>query len=204
PLGRLPPTRSKLAPPATPVGQWAPTSTRRDDRELLDLADHAIRDQMANIEGLAAAPVFGGTFRQVQIYVHPRTLEALKLSPMDVARIVNTQSQVIPTGEIRIAPPHKGHTYYLISHNMTRAPKPLAKHPLLNAGRKILSLGDVANIVDGARWRTNTVHVDGRRAVYMPLLRQAGASAVRVVDKVKAFLPELHKRGVIPEDVEVE
>src|SRR5205807_1186455 len=55
-----------------------------------------------------------------------------------------------------------------------------------------------------SRWRTNTVHVNGRRAVYMPLLRQAGASAVRVIDNVKAFLPELHKRGAVPEDVDVE
>src|SRR5207244_6967774 len=44
----------------------------------------------------------------------------------------------------------------------------------------------------------------GRRAVYMPLLRQTGASAVRVVDNVKDFLPELHRRGVVPDDVDVE
>src|SRR5262249_34257003 len=204
PPGMLPPTIFKLDASAIPVGQMVITSNRRDDRELLDLADHAIRDQMANIEGLAAAPVFGGIFRQVQIYVHPRTLEALKLSPMDVARIVNTQSQVIPTGEIRIGPPDKGQTYYVSSNSMVADPKDFAKIPLFNDGRKIVYLGDVANIVDGSRWRTNTVHVDGRRAVYMPLLRQAGASAVSVVDKVKAFLPELHKRGTIPEDVEVE
>ncbi len=38
----------------------------------------------------------------------------------------------------------------------------------------------------------------------MPLLRQAGASAISVVDNVKAFLPELHSRGTIPDDVQVE
>ena len=62
----------------------------------------------------------------------------------------------------------------------------------------------MAKVVDCTRWRTNTVHVDGKRAVYMPLLRQAGASAIGVVDSVKAFLPELHERGTIPEDVKVE
>src|SRR6266852_2668820 len=38
----------------------------------------------------------------------------------------------------------------------------------------------------------------------MPLLRQAGASAIRVVDGVRDFLPELHARGTVPEDVHVE
>src|SRR5262249_21609876 len=33
---------------------------------------------------------------------------------------------------------------------------------------------------------------------------QAGASAIRVVDSVQDFLPELHRRGVVPEDVDVE
>src|SRR5262249_36176175 len=45
---------------------------------------------------------------------------------------------------------------------------------------------------------------DGQRAVYLPLLRQAGASAVKVVDEVQAFIPKLYERGVIPPDVKVE
>jgi multidrug efflux pump subunit AcrB len=204
PPGMLPPSILKYDASSIPVGNLVITSNRRDDRELLDLADHEIRDQLAGIEGLASAPVFGGTFRQIQVYVHPRTLEGLRLSPLDVARIINTQSQVIPTGEIRIGPADKGQNYYVSSNSMVANPKDFAKIPLFSDGRKIVYLGDVAEIVDGSRWRTNTVLVDGRRAVYMPLLRQAGASAVSVVDNVKAFLPELHKRGVIPEDVHVE
>src|SRR5207253_6128999 len=200
PPGMLLPTILKYDASAVPVGNLVISSASRDDKYLLDLADHRLRDELAGVEGLASAPVFGGVFRQVQIYVHPRTLEALKLSPLEVARIVNTQSQVIPTGEIRIG----DQTYYVSSNSMVETPKAFEKIPLYAEGRKIVYLGDVANVLDSSRWRTNTVHVDGRRSVYMPLLRQAGASAVRVVDNVKAHIPELHKRGVVPEDVEVE
>jgi multidrug efflux pump subunit AcrB len=200
PPGMLPPSILKYDASAIPVGNLIITSKTRDDRELLDLADHQLRDELAGIEGLASAPVFGGVFRQVQIYVHPRSLEALKLSPMDVARIVNTQSQVIPTGEIRVGEQN----YYVLSNSMVETPKDFEKIPLFNDGRKIVFLGDVAQVVDASRWRTNTVHVDGKRAVYMPLLRQAGASAIDVVDRVKTFLPELHERGILPDDVDVE
>src|SRR5262249_24235757 len=102
PPGMLPPSILKYDASAVPVGNLIISSPSRTDKELLDLADHEIREERATVEGLASAPVFGGVFRQVQIYVHPQTLQALKLSPMDVARIVNTQSQIIPTGEIRI------------------------------------------------------------------------------------------------------
>src|SRR5438445_7115134 len=200
PPGMLPPSILKFDASAIPVGNLIITSRSHGDKELLDIADHQLREELAGIEGLASAPVFGGVFRQVKIYVHPRTLEALKLSPMDVARIVNAQSQVIPTGEIRIA----DQNYYVSSNSMVETPKDFEKIPLYNDGRKIVYLGDVANVVDATRWRTNTVHVNGRRAVYMPLLRQAGASAVAVVDNVRAALPELRKRGAIPDDIDME
>src|SRR5205823_13510233 len=119
---------------------------------------------------------------------------------MDVARMVNNQSQVIPTGEIRIGEQN----YYVMSNSMAGTPRDFEKIPLFSDGRKIVYLGDVAQVVDAARWRTNTVRVDGRRAVYMPLLRQAGASAVRVVDEIQAFLPKLAERGALPPDVQVE
>jgi multidrug efflux pump subunit AcrB len=200
PPGMLPPTILKYDASAIPVGNLIISSSTRDDKYLLDLADHQLRDELAGIEGLASAPVFGGVFRQVQIYVHPRTLEALKLSPMDVARIVNNQSQVIPTGEMRIG----SQTYYVSSNSMLSTPRDFEKIPLWADGNKVVYLGDVADVVDGTRWRTNTVRVNGQRAVYMPLLRQAGASAIRVVDNVQAFLPELYARGTVPEDVRVE
>lgn len=200
PPGMLPPSILKYDASAIPVGNLVLSSETRDDKFLLDLADYNLREEMSSIEGLASAPVFGGVFRQVQIYVHPRSLEALGLAPLDVARIVNAQSQIVPTGEIRIGE----QTYYVSSNSMVGEPKDFEKIPLWADGRKVVYLGDVANVVDGTRWRTNTVRVDGQRSVYMPLLRQAGASAVRVVDNVKEFLPELYERGIVPEDVKID
>ncbi|MFO0845057.1 MAG: efflux RND transporter permease subunit [Gemmataceae bacterium] len=200
PPGMLPPNILNYDASAIPVGNLVISSPSRDDKFLLDFADHQLREELAGIDGLSAAPVFGGVFRQVQIYVHPRTLAALGLSPLDVARIVNTQSTVIPTGEIRI----DRHNYYVRSNALVQDPKDFENIPLFNDGRKVVRLKDVAEVVDGTRWRTNIVRVDGRRAVYMPLLRQAGASAVRVVDNVRAFLDELKRRGTVPDDVEIE
>src|SRR5262245_61890361 len=189
PPGMLPPAVLNYDASAIPVGNLIISSRSRDDKFLLDLADFRLREELAGIEGLASAPVFGGVFRQVQIYVHPRALESLNMAPLDVARIVNSQSAVIPTGEMRI----KDQSLYVRSNAMVSKPEDFGEIPLYNDGRKIVRLKDVAEIIDSTRWRTNVVRVDGQKAVYMPLLRQAGASAVRVVDNVQAFLPELHK-----------
>jgi multidrug efflux pump subunit AcrB len=200
PPGMLQPDVFKYDASSIPVGNLIIASPRRDEKYLLDLADHQLRDELAGIDGLASAPVFGGVFRQVQIYVDPRALESLKLSPMEVARRVNNQSQVLPTGEIRLG----SQNYYVTSNAMAETPKEFEQIPIATMGRKTVFLGDVAEVLDSTRWRTNTVHVDGRPAVYMPLLRQAGASAVKVVDNVKDFLPKLKERGTVPEDVQIE
>src|SRR5438045_9226018 len=60
PPGMLPPSIHKFDASAIPVGNLLITSNSRSDKELLDLADHQVRDELATIEGLASAPVFGG------------------------------------------------------------------------------------------------------------------------------------------------
>src|ERR1700730_6042845 len=76
PPGMLPPSILKYDASAIPVGNLVLSSRERNDKELLDYADHQVRDALAGIEGLASAPVFGGALRQVQVYVHPRALES--------------------------------------------------------------------------------------------------------------------------------
>ena len=52
-------------------------------------------------------------------------------------------------------------------------------------------LGDVAHVHDGFAVQTNIVHVNGRRATYLSILRKAGASTLTVVDSVRELLPSI-------------
>src|SRR6478735_1348226 len=63
PPGMLPPTILNYDAPSIPVGNLVISSRTRDDKYLLDLADTRLREELAGIEGLASAPVFGGVFR---------------------------------------------------------------------------------------------------------------------------------------------
>src|SRR5207247_6246177 len=62
PPGMLPPSILKFDASAIPVGNLVLSSRSYGDKELLDLADHQLREELAGIEGLASAPVFGGVF----------------------------------------------------------------------------------------------------------------------------------------------
>ena len=66
PPGMLKPDVFKYDASSIPVGNLVISSPIRDEKYLLDLADHQLREELAGIDGLASAPVFGGVFRQVQ------------------------------------------------------------------------------------------------------------------------------------------
>ena len=54
-----------------------------------------------------------------------------------------------------------------------------------------VTLGDVAHVSDSFATQTNIVHVNGKRAVYLAILKHADASTLAVVDAAREALPEI-------------
>src|SRR5256712_811070 len=61
-------------------------------------------------------------------------------------------------------------------------------------------LKDVGTAADSTAVQVNVVRVNGRRSVYVPILKQAGANTLAVLDGIREVLPKL--KG-IPADLEV-
>jgi multidrug efflux pump subunit AcrB len=62
-------------------------------------------------------------------------------------------------------------------------------------------LGDVAKVADGFAVQNNIVHVDGRRATYLTILKHSEASSLAVVEATREMLPEIRKAA--PEGIEI-
>jgi multidrug efflux pump subunit AcrB len=54
-----------------------------------------------------------------------------------------------------------------------------------------VTIGDVGHASDSFATQTNVVHVNGKRAVYLAILKHADASTLAVVDAARAALPEI-------------
>ena len=54
-----------------------------------------------------------------------------------------------------------------------------------------VTLGDVGHVSDSFATQTNVVHVNGKRAVYLAILKHADASTLAVVDAARDALPEI-------------
>src|SRR5256884_518293 len=72
--------------------------------------------------------------------------------------------------------------------------------PVKVVGGVPIMLKDVARAADSTIIQTNIVRINGHRAVYLPIMKQAGANTIQVIDGIKATLPKLIG---LPEDLTV-
>jgi multidrug efflux pump subunit AcrB len=191
PPGTLPPVVLPFDPTATvPACLVTVDSKSQGEAILYDTARYEVRNMIMSSPGANAPVVFGGKLRAVLALLKPVELEARGLSALDVMKSLEEYNLFLPTGDAKF-----GILDYAIdSNSMYRLVDRMADIPLRIRAGSTAFLGDVATPKDTHLIQTNVVRVNGRREVYIPVFRQAGASTLRVVDQLKEALPTMVPR----------
>src|SRR5216684_2318570 len=176
-----------------PVVQVAVGSSELDEKQLYDLAYNVIEPQLERIPGVASATVGGGKVREVQVQVHRDALRARSLAVLDVVNAVRSSNLLLPSGNLRAG----DRDYNVFANTQFEQTKPLAdvilRPGLEVGGRQVppVRVGDVARIEDGTQDQSEIVRINGQRGVYLRVLKQPGANTIKVVDSIRAALPNL-------------
>src|SRR6202171_5676379 len=191
PPGTLPPVVLKFDASSLPVCLITLKGEGLDETRLRDLAQYAVRNQVANVRGASVPQPFGGKYRQIMIYVDPLKLEAHQLSPMDVVRTVNDSNLILPAGDVRI-----GNTdYNLYTNSQLPSTKEINALPLKTVDGASVLVADIGRAKDAQQIQVNIVRVDGQKSVYLPVLKQGGdTNTIAVVDGLKKAVGELSDR----------
>lgn len=186
-----------------PVVQVVATADGMDEKQLYDLAYNVIEPQFERLPGVAAADVGGGKEREIQVLVDPEQARARGIGLLDVVTAVRRSNLLLPSGTIRSG----DFDYNVFTNTQVEAARPLRDVVLRPAttgtngpSSPSVRVSDVAEVVDATADQTNIVRVDGRRGVFLRVLKQPGANTIEVVDAVRAALPKL--RGV-PDNVQL-
>src|ERR1700729_2246025 len=83
PPGTLPPVVLTMDASGLPVCLVTLEGQGLNETQLKDLAQFQVRNQIAGVQGASVPQPFGGTYRQIQVFVDPVKLEAHQLSLMD-------------------------------------------------------------------------------------------------------------------------
>lgn len=197
PPGSQPPFILRFDASTLPVGQLVISSPKRNNNELLDLANIYVRAQFSSIPGLVAPAPFGGNVRTVVIKADPELLRSHNLTPDQLVEALRNNNQATPAGNVRI-----GDLNYFTPANTTiETVKDFEMIPLYNNSVQNVYLKDVATVEDGADITAGYALINGKRSVYLPITKSAAASTWDVVQNLKKAIPRFQAQ--LPEDVQL-
>jgi multidrug efflux pump subunit AcrB len=197
PPGIQPPAIIQFNASNVPVTQLTLSSDTMPEQNIVDYASNFLRVQLFTIPGIAIPGPYGGKYREITVDVLPKVLAAKGLSASDIVSVLQSSNVIVPAGMARI-----GKTEYNVMLNSSpSAVREFDQIPVKVVGGAPVLLGEVARVADGFAEQESMVHVNGKRAAYIAILKHADASTLTVVDSVRAMLPLV--RATAPKDLNV-
>jgi multidrug efflux pump subunit AcrB len=197
PPGMTPPNVIQFNASNVPVAQLTVSSNTIPEQKLYDYGLNFIRVRLFTIPGLSTPAPFGGKERQIIVDINPQALAAKGLSPADVVAALQSSNVILPAGQARI-----GRTNYNVLMNSSpEAVEGFKSIPIKVVGNAPVLLGEVAQVSDSYAMQQSIVHVNGKRATYLAILKHADASTLAVVDATRDALPSI--KAVAPHGMEV-
>src|SRR3989442_8178169 len=111
------------------------------------------------------------------------------ISTNDVIKAVNAENLLTPTGNVKIG----DFDYNVYSNSIVSLVKEMNDFPVKVMNGVPIYLKDVGTAADSTAVQVNIVRVNGRRSVYVPILKQAGAHNLGVLHCVREALPKLQR-----------
>ncbi|HKM53394.1 MAG TPA: efflux RND transporter permease subunit, partial [Isosphaeraceae bacterium] len=195
PVGSLPPYVIRLDAGSLPVGYLVFTSPTRGVGELQDLALYRVRTMFSGLAGISSPPPFGGNIRTIVINVDPERLRSYDLSPQDVVDAIDRGNYISPSGNVTI----KDQLTVVPVNTMVVNPQELRNVPL-KLGQNVY-IRDVGTVEDATDIPTGYALVNGKKSVYLPVVKRADASTLTVVNAIKHNMGRF--QAALPDDVAV-
>ena len=194
PDGIQPPLIEKVDPDASPVMSIT-VSGDRSLREITEIADKQIKQQLEGVSGIGQVLLVGGRKRAIQIEVDADKLNSLGVGISQVSSMLQRQNVEIPSGRI-----DQGKRE-LILRTLGRVSSPEQFGDLIVTTRNgvPIRVRDFAAVEDSYEEPRDLARLDGRPAVTLLIRKQSGTNTVRVVQTVKERIAEIE--AALPHDL---
>lgn len=193
----LPPFVIRFDAASVPIGYLVLES--KADRPLGELADlglFRIRPTLvAEVPGTVAFSPYGSNTRAIVITVDPDRLRAHNLTPENLVSALETGNIVSPAGSLYT----QTQTPLVPTNAMVADPQELGKIPL-QLGKNIY-IRDVATIRDTTDNNYGCALVNGRKSIFIPVVKKDTASTLTVVRQIEATMPKF--KSLVPPNVNV-
>lgn len=193
------PLVTRVNPDDAAIISIAILSDKRAPREVTTLADQVVKRRLENARGVGRVTLVGGVKREVEIYLKPAEMEALKIGVDQVVNALRAENQELPAGNLIMRDREQ---VVQIKARIKNAAD-FGRIIVARRGNQPVYLSQVANVVDGEEEQENAALINGKRAIVIDIVKAQGENTIAVVDSVRRIIGELKEKAVVPADVEL-
>ena len=195
-------TRKSTGLPMLVISLYSPKRSY-DSLFLANYANININDVLYRVPGVGEVRVFGSSDYAMRIWVKPDALVTLGLGVPDLAKAVQQQSNVNPSGQVggEPAPPGMEKTYTVRAQGRLQTPEEFGEIVVRsNPDGSVVRLKDVARIELGALNYQQSSRVNGQPSAIIAIFQAPGSNALAVASGIKKTIEEL--KGRFPNDLD--
>jgi len=197
PPGALPPQVVRFDASSLPVGQLVMSAKGRSLKEIYDLAATRVRPLFASVPGLSAPPPFGANSRSITINLDPNKLRSYNMTADEVVEALSKFNAMSPSGNLRLS----NIMFTTTVNTLVKNADEFGDIPIKTKNGVPIYVKDVARVADASDVTVDYALINGKRSVYIPVVKTADASTWSVVQDLKKELPEM--QSLLPADVKV-
>jgi HAE1 family hydrophobic/amphiphilic exporter-1 len=188
----------KLNDTDRPIFSIALSSSELAPRELTRLADPGITRELRSIPGVAEVSVSGKQERELTVELHPEALQAAGISVGQVVQALQLQNLAAPVG--RLDGPLDERSIRL--KGRVSGPAEFAQLVVAERSGRLIRLGDLATVRDGAEEPRTMALYNERVAVGLDIKKAKGFSTTEVSEAVLARLARVEQ--TLPANVKLD
>src|SRR5262247_2122700 len=168
-----------------------------DSLFLANYANININDVLYRVPGVGEVRVFGSSDYAMRIWVKPDVLAKLGLGVPDLAKAVQQQSNVNPSGRVGAAPAPEGieKTYTVRAQGRLETPEQFEQVVVrANSDGSVVRLKDVARIELGALNYQQSSRMNGQPSAIIAVFQSPGSNALATANGLRKTMAELKAR----------
>ncbi|MCO5947829.1 efflux RND transporter permease subunit [Mucilaginibacter flavidus] len=197
PPGALPPQVIRFDASSLPVGQLVMSAKGRSLKEIYDMAATRIRPLFSTVPGLSAPPPFGANSRSITVSVDPAKLRSYNLTADEVVEALSKFNAMSPSGNLRL----NDIMFTTTVNTLVKKSEEFGDIPIKTKNGVPIYVKDIARVADASDITVDYALINGKRSVYIPIVKTADASTWSVVQSLKKKLPEM--QSLLPDDVKI-
>src|SRR5262249_5446131 len=173
-------------------------SARRSSREITEIADKKIKQQIESLNGVGQVRFIGDRKRQIQVWLDAKKVASYNLSVAQVETAIGQQNIELPGGRID----EGSREQVLRTLGRVATPQDFNKVILTTKGDTPVRISDVGYVEDGVEEPRTLARLDGNEAVVLEVRKQSGTNTLQVVNTVKDRMKDIER--LLPPDFKLQ